>query len=120
MRAIAARRSGIVSTAIGLALVVTTAAFAGDAPSSIEALAVQAANTPAQHESLAAYFREKAAKARAEIIKHKAMQASYVSRSNEGTAGMRAHCDQLIQAADQEARAYDGMASAEEAAAKAK
>lgn len=85
---------------------------------SIEALAEEAANTPAKHEALAAYYREKAADARAEMTRHRSMALSFSSHSVGAEAGMAMHCDRLAKAAQQAATEYDAMAAIHDAKAK--
>lgn len=85
---------------------------------SIEALAEQSATTAAQHEALAAYDRQKADEARAEVKKHRQMAVSFSSRSPGAEAGMAAHCARLADAAQQTANEYDAMAAFHDAEAK--
>lgn len=87
-------------------------------PKSLEALAAESASTPAQHQALAAYYRQKAAAAREEVKTHRTMALSYSSRSAGAAAGMRAHCDNLAKAAEQQATEYDALAALHDAEAK--
>lgn len=85
---------------------------------SIEALATETATTAAQHEALAAYYRGKAADARAVVKTHRDMAASFVSKADTGMTSMRAHCERLASAAEQEAVEYDALAAVQDAEAK--
>jgi hypothetical protein len=98
-----------------LALPSLTIAAEAKATPSIEALAEQAASTPAQHEALAAYYRGKADAARAEAERHKEMAVSFPSK---GASGMQAHCQALTDAAQKSAAAYDAMAAIHDETAK--
>jgi hypothetical protein len=90
-------------------LAVPSLAVAADkALPSIEALAEQAATTPAHHEALAAYYRGKAEAARGEVNHHREMALSF---SSKGGSGMQAHCQSLVDAAQKSATAYDAMAA---------
>src|SRR5688572_1699967 len=88
---------------------------ADNAPLSIEALAEQAATTPAQHEALATYYRGKADEARAEVTKHRQMALSFPAKSG---SGMTAHCNNLAEAAQKTAVEYDAMAALHDEEAK--
>ena len=85
---------------------------------SIEVLAEQSATTAEQHQSLAAYYHQKAEDARAEVKKHRQMAVSFSSRSAGAEAGMKSHCDNLADAARKSAIEYDAMAAEHEAEAK--
>lgn len=87
-------------------------------PLSIEALAEKSATTAADHQALAAYYRQKADEARAEVKRHRTMATSFSSRSAGAEAGMRVHCDRLAETAQQEATEYDAMAAIHDEAAK--
>jgi len=99
----------IAATCICSLLALPSVGIAADkAPVSIEALAEQAASTPAQHEALAAHYRGKAEAARAEAKRHQEMALSFPSK---GGSGMQAHCQSLTEAAQKSATAYDAMAA---------
>lgn len=88
---------------------------------SLEVMAAEGATTPEQHQALAAFYRQKAADARAVVRDHKLMAASYHTKSPEGQSGMSAHCAGLADAAQKEATEYNAMAAEhEEMANKAK
>jgi len=92
--------------------------FAGESAKSLEAIAAETATTAAQHQALAAYYREKAADQRAVVKTHKDMAASFVSKADTGASNMRAHCESLGKAAEQLAAEYDAMAAVQDEEAK--
>ena len=116
------RRMNLVVTAAGLCamLALPSVGTADDKQlPSIEAMAVAAAKTPEQHMALAAYYREKAAGARADAQRHVGMAEAFVNaRSANTLPAMRQHCDSLAKAAREQAATYDAMASEHEAEAK--
>jgi hypothetical protein len=79
---------------------------------------VESADTPAQHQALARYFRAKAADAKALAELHVAMSRSYAGKPGELRA-MRKHCDEIVKLNQELAAQYESLAKAEEAAAAA-
>ena len=77
---------------------------------------VDSANTPAQHQALARYFRARAAEAKALAETHQAMSRSYSGKPGE-IRTMNKHCDQIAKLNQDLAAQYDSLAKAEEAAA---
>jgi hypothetical protein len=87
----------------------------------LEELAIEGADTPAQHEALAAHFKAKAADARAEAKRHESMAKSYARRSKPvQAADMQRHCKKLAEHANSTAAEYDAMAKVHEDQAKKK
>ena len=88
----------------------------------LEELAIEGADTPAEHEALAAHFKAKAADARAEAARHEAMAKSYggglVKLTQKGQ--MQQHCKKLAEGAKDSAAQYDSLAKAHEDEAKKK
>ena len=77
---------------------------------------VDSANTPAQHQALARYFRAEAAEAKELAQTHQAMSRSYSGKPGE-TRNMNKHCDQIAKLNQDLAAQYESLAKAEEAAA---
>jgi hypothetical protein len=87
----------------------------------LEELAIEGADTPAEHEALAAHYRAKAADARAEAKRHEAMAKSYGRMAKPVQKGMmQQHCEKLAEDAKDEVTQYDGLAKAHEDEAKKK
>ena len=80
---------------------------------------VDSANTPAEHQALARYFRAAAADARALAETHQAMSRSYSGKPGE-LKNMNKHCDQIAKLNQDLAAQYEAMAKAEDAAATAR
>jgi hypothetical protein len=77
---------------------------------------VDSADTPAQHQALARYFRARAAEAKALAETHQAMSRSYSGKPGE-IRNMNKHCDQIAKLNQDLAAQYESLAKAEEAAA---
>ena len=88
----------------------------------LEDLAIEGANTPAQHEALADHFRAKAADARAEAKRHESMAKSYGLGPVKLTqkAQMQQHCKKIAANAESTAAEYEAMAKVHEDEAKKK
>ena len=80
---------------------------------------VDTANTPAEHQALARYFRAQAADAKALADAHMAMTRSYSGKPGE-LRNMNKHCDEIVKLNQDLAAQYEAMAKAEEAAAAGK
>lgn len=116
----------ILSLALLLAIAGPGAAIAldpADLPNAIEN-----AETPADHEALAAYFEGEAKEARAMAERHRKMAATYRSlRKPAGHKGVRArlertmpkHCDELVARYEADAKDYEAMAAEHREAASA-
>ena len=92
-------------------------AFAGDA-SSLEQVLIESASTPKDHQALAKYYAAKAADARKEAESHRSMAKSYGGVKGSQLAMMKDHCEKLAALSDDQAKEFDAMAAAHEAAAK--
>jgi hypothetical protein len=77
---------------------------------------VDSADTPAQHQALARYFRARAAEAKALAETHQTMSRSYSGKPGE-IRNMNKHCDQIAKLNQDLAGQYESLAKAEEAAA---
>ena len=87
----------------------------------LEELAIEGADTPAEHEALAAHYRAKAAEARDQVKLHEAMAKSYGRMAKPVQKGMmQQHCQKLAEDAKDEATQYDSLAKAHEDEAKKK
>lgn len=84
-------------------------------------LVSELADKPEQHQAVAKYYKEQAAKAKAEAEHHRAMKKAYVSNAKAApgaSATMNTMCDDLIASAETAAKAYSGLASEHEKEAK--
>jgi hypothetical protein len=108
----------IAMVAAGCLLALAPAAAWAQASASADLLQVMvdSANTPAQHQALARYFRARAAEAKALAETHQAMSRSYSGKPGE-IRNMNKHCDQIAKLNQDLAVQYDSLAKAEEAAA---
>ena len=103
---------------LALALVVPASlAFAAE-EHGLEQVLIESASTPAQHQALADHFRARAAEARREAERHRAMAKSYGGGKAAVAASQRAHCDKLAESFDAQAKEYDELAAIHDAAAK--
>ena len=105
---------------VGLALVLLVSApvvHADDQPVTDDTLIerLESAKTAADHEALAAYFRDKASAARRVAQRHQAM---LVARTSKGPSPWHAHCTRLIKAYKKQATDYDSLAAVQEKMAK--
>jgi hypothetical protein len=105
--------------AVALALVL---AFFGAAASAadhdLEDVLVESASTPAEHQALANHFHAKAAAARKEAERHRAMAKTYGGSKLVIAEAQRKHCADLAQSFDAQAKYYDELAAGHEAEAK--
>jgi hypothetical protein len=100
-------------------LALSGAAVAADSSTkSVEQIATEAATTPEQHQTLADFYKQKAADAREEATKHRNMASTLVSRSPDPQTAMRNHCAALADAATKAAAEYDALAKLHEDEAK--
>ena len=116
-------RRMIATLAAGCLLVLAPAAGWAQAPEGGNAgllqVLVDSANTPAQHQALARWFRAQAADAKALADAHQAMSRSYSGKPGE-LRNMNKHCDQIVKLNQDLAAQYEAMAKAEETAAAGK
>jgi len=80
---------------------------------------ISAAKTAADHEAIAAYYREEAAAMGADVKRHEAMLAKYRELSSETTRIMSGHCKTLISSYRQAQQAFDDLAAEHTKLAKA-
>ncbi len=85
---------------------------------SIEALLVEFASTPTEHQALAGYYRGKAAEARAAAADHRSMAKHYAAGKLLQRDAMKSHCEALAKKSEDSAADFDGLAAAHEAEAK--
>jgi hypothetical protein len=103
-------------TSLRTALVLGMLAFspslaaAGDDASALEQLAIDSANTPADHAALAKYYRAKAASARANAASHESMASSYTGSKMAMKEQMQGHCQKIAQQEKATAEEYDALA----------
>ena len=105
--------------AVAIALAVAffgAAASAGD--HGLEEVLVESASTPAEHQALAHHFHAKAAAARKEAERHRAMAKTYGGTKLVIAEAQRKHCTDLAQGLDAQAKAYDELAAGHETEAK--
>jgi hypothetical protein len=84
----------------------------------LEQVLIESASTPAAHKALANHYRAKAAEAREEAERHRAMAKSYGGTKLAVAEAQRKHCTDLAQSLDAQAKLYDELASGHETAAK--
>jgi hypothetical protein len=107
---------------IAMALVLGTLAFSPQIAVGqtheqyLEELAIEGADTPAEHAALATHFKAKAADARAEAKRHEGMARSYGGGQVKLTqkAQMQQHCKKLVEDAKDMAEQYDALAKVHE------
>jgi outer membrane murein-binding lipoprotein Lpp len=81
------------------------------APSAATQQRIEAAQTRADHEALAASYDKEAADARAAAVNHRKMAKSYLNyQPGRGGGNMTAHCNSVAGSYDRIATEYDGMA----------
>ena len=105
-----------IALALGLTVLPVLPAAAETTP--LEELVSRMADTPEEHQSVAAYFREKAEAARAEAESHRRMGKGYVGTKIRDKAEMQKHCDAIASAQDNVAKEYEALAKLHEAEAK--
>jgi hypothetical protein len=100
-----ALRAFSIAALLGLA---ASASAADPAPidSSVEELAISLAQTPAQHETVAAFYDSKAAEARAAAKRHTAMARTHTGKGEP----MAGHCRNLAKTYGSLAKEYDALA----------
>lgn len=97
--------------ALVLGVVLVGCASGPKAPPPEIAQRIQAASSRADHESLAGYFMNEAATARASAENHRKMARSYQAQvSQRGGSGMAAHCNAVVRAQETIAAEYESMA----------
>jgi hypothetical protein len=85
----------------------------------VDSSAIESASTPAQHQALADQFKSKAAAARREAARHRAMGKAYAGgRMARSPQPPSTHCTKLADLYDAQANEYDALAAAHEAEAK--
>ena len=116
-------RRMIATLAAGCLLVLAPAAGWAQAPGGgnpgLLQVLVDSANTPAQHQALARWFRAQAADAKALADAHQAMSRSYSGKPGD-LRNMNKHCDEIVKLNQDLAAQYEALAKAEEAAAAGK
>lgn len=83
---------------------------------SIEKLIAEMANTPAQHQALAQYYRDKAEAGKKDLAEHKSMRQAYMghAKSPVNAQSMRMHCDKLVSLSEAEIKEYEDLAALHE------
>lgn len=92
--------------------------FAADHENSPEHRSMEAADSPAEHASLAKRYRAKAAEARAEASQHESMARSYGLQKRGAMDKMAGHCKKIAANSTSSAAEYDALADLHEAEAK--
>lgn len=101
------------ASAVGLAIPGPASAV-----ESLEEALVQFADTPAEHQALADYYKSKAADARASAAEHRKMGKTYSGQKAQQMQAMAAHCEKLAAAQDALAQQFDELAAGHLAMAK--
>lgn len=83
----------------------------------LEHLMVDNADTPAEHQALARYYRMKAADAKSLAQEHREMAKSYHGKPGQ-MMQMKKHCDRIAELNEELAAQYEDLAKGEDAAAK--
>jgi hypothetical protein len=79
----------------------------------LEAVLAESAETPAQHRALADHYTARAAEARSQADVHRSMAKHYGGTLKATVADQqKAHCKTLATSFDEQAKAYDALASA--------
>jgi hypothetical protein len=111
-------RAWILASSLMAGLALTPGASFGEEPKSVEELVVEMADTPADHASVAAFYRAKAADARATAQRHKSMARAYGGGKLNTRIQMRGHCDRLTEQNEAIAAEYEALAKLHEDLAK--
>lgn len=85
--------------------------------SSLIQVLIESADTPAEHEALARYYRSKASEARGMAEMHRSMGQRYTGGNIAKKRQMRKHCDSLVKTSEQLATEYDRLAAIHDEAA---
>ncbi len=83
----------------------------------LEHMVVENADTPAEYQALARYYRMKAADAKSLAQEHRAMAKGYLRGKSVQRQAMKKHCDRIAQLNDELAAEYESLAKGEDAAA---
>ena len=83
----------------------------------LEHMVVENADTPAEHQALARYYRMRADDARSLAEEHRAMAKRYQGHPGE-TRHMKKHCNRIAELNEELATEYESLAEGEDAAAK--
>lgn len=103
----------VISTAVPF---LASGASAHEGHDDDEAKMIENAKTPADHAALAAHYRERTSKARADQAHHQLMSQAYSGK--QGTAAGRVHCRRLAKKNGEMAEEYDALAKLHDEAAK--
>lgn len=88
------------------------------AAAGLEQVLAASADTPAEHQALADYYRAKAEEARGQAETHRSMATHYGGSLKPTVADrQKAHCKSLATSFDEQAKAYDELANAHAQAA---
>jgi len=79
---------------------------------------IDSADTPAEHEALASYYRREADKNRAMAEMHRSMSRHYSGGKLVQVKRMREHCDSLVKSYEQLATEYEALAKTHDEAAR--
>ena len=101
-----------IASVLLLGLVLAGCASDPSAPSPELLQRIESARTRGEHEALATYFTQEAAKARALAENHRKMAKSYQGnlQGGRGGASMSAHCNAIVRSQEGIAAEYAGMA----------
>ena len=101
-----------IASALLLSLVLAGCASGPSPPSPELMQRIESAGTRGDHEALATYFNQEAAKARALAESHRKMAKSYQGRVVDPRSGasLPAHCNAIVRIQEGIASEYEGMA----------
>jgi hypothetical protein len=112
------KRIHAIAMVVGLALL--PAVGLADSSTPLEELVSKMADTPAEHQAVADYFRSKAKDARAQAESHARMGQNYSGGKMRDKTEMQNHCKKIVDAQEALAAEYEALAKLHEAEAKAK
>ena len=98
-----------------LSVVLASCASGPFAPAQDPVQRVEAARTASDHQTLATYYDQQAAAARAAAAEHRKMGSSYsgMYAGGRGGASMSAHCNAIVRSQESMAADYEAMAAAQ-------
>jgi hypothetical protein len=112
-------RRAIAIMSAGALLVLSAAGAWAEAPATLTTEMIENANTPAEHQAVARYYREKAAEAKDVAAKHTAMGKSTFAGKPNFRDMMKKHCERITKLNEELAAQYEELAKEQDAAAAA-
>jgi len=110
-------RSALALMVAAMVLGASPPAQAGEGEGNLVELLVESADTPQEHQALAAYFRDLAGQRRAEAARHRSMAKHYGGQKETTRRQGMEHCDRLVGLNEDEAAQYEALAKLHESQA---